>query len=573
MSNQVDKPATVGIASKVGIILAEIILGFIVTYGVVLVFGLLLNPINIQAEVSLFVVFLYLIIVPSIVVYSIGKKIGKHQGSYLFVLLGSGLGSVILLGIVFPILLDLSTNIRNEYLGGYLWIILAVMPIVGAIVGFYVKREEKKVSKKVVGLALAGIIVVGLISYAAIDIYATTAFRNEIQQIKEKGEPVELEEFTEAPVADEQNSAPIYRKIFSLLDTSSDGSGKLSQEMAKVREVDNIDFNKWTEKQKQEIPVILAKYNSVFELMHKASLKPRCNFNTDYINLAPLENFFSNGSIKNSLNLLSVKIALDKEDGQIEEATDMIYNGFAEARAIGTVKFLVPSIIETYYNEHILGRLEMLLADRDVSLQSYQKLYDTLKKQREQLKTDFLNGFYSERCIAIKLVKQPQFLKSTMVNGSSDMDSGQSGLFFSNLHAIRYLVSVPTLKNGLYGAIEMIKKPYWKIKDKKTTLGAIGAVSFASQIPNLNHFSLVNAKFEIAEIAIALRIYRDKTGTYPALLKELVPNIVQKLPVDPYTGKDFVYHLEGKGFLVYSLGENAKDDHGKQDDIVWKSVI
>jgi hypothetical protein len=566
MSNQVDKPAAVDIALKVSIILAEIIFGFIVTFGVVLVFGLLLNAISVPAEVSIFVVFLLLIIVPSIVVYLVGKKIGKHQGSYLFVLLGSGLVAVILLDIVSPILLQyLYETIVDGKLTVYLWGILAGIPVIGAIVGFYVKKEEKKVSKKVVGLALAGVIVVGLIGYAAIDIYATTAFRTEIQRIKEKGEPVGFEDFAEVAVSNEQNSAPIYREIFSLLDASCDESGKPSQEMVKVREVDNIDFNKWTEKQKQEIPVILAKYNRIFELMHKASLKPRCNFNIDYTFNEAFDKFFSverMGGIRNNISLLSAKSALDKEDGRIEEAVERIHDGFAMAMAFGTTKFLISSLAVRLMNKLMLDRLEMLLADRDISLQSYQRLYDTLKKQRLG-ETDFLISFYAERCRIIKLIKQPQLLKSNLWNWPFET--------FSILHAPRYLAGVRFLKDELDRAIEMIKKPYWEIKDKKTTLGA---TSFAFRISdNLNYFSSVNARFGNAELATALRIYRDKTGTYPASLKELTPDIVQKLPVDPYTGKDFVYRREGKGFIVYSLCENAKDDQGKQDDIVWKSVI
>ncbi|MBC8235640.1 hypothetical protein H8E77_39340 [bacterium] len=61
-------------------------------------------------------------------------------------------------------------------------------------------------------------------------------------------------------------------------------------------------------------------------------------------------------------------------------------------------------------------------------------------------------------------------------------------------------------------------------------------------------------------------------------LNELVPEIVPKLPLDPFIGKDFVYRREEEGFIIYSLGENAEDDGGKLGeldksgdfDIGWK---
>ena len=80
-----------------------------------------------------------------------------------------------------------------------------------------------------------------------------------------------------------------------------------------------------------------------------------------------------------------------------------------------------------------------------------------------------------------------------------------------------------------------------------------------------------------AQQAVALRLYRLKHGEYPERLSQLVPDFLDKLPVDPFSGKDYVYRKDGKGFIVYSLGENMKDDGGTEapgkpdeGDIVWK---
>jgi hypothetical protein len=49
------------------------------------------------------------------------------------------------------------------------------------------------------------------------------------------------------------------------------------------------------------------------------------------------------------------------------------------------------------------------------------------------------------------------------------------------------------------------------------------------------------------------------------------------LPVDPFTGKDYIYKKKDKGFIVYSVGEDLKNDGGlrrkareKDYDIVWE---
>ena len=85
-----------------------------------------------------------------------------------------------------------------------------------------------------------------------------------------------------------------------------------------------------------------------------------------------------------------------------------------------------------------------------------------------------------------------------------------------------------------------------------------------------------------ARVGLACRIFKGRTGEYPENLEALVPALLPEVPVDPFTGKPLVYRREGKGFIVYSLGSNLKDDGGrstweitqlvmeKDDDWVWK---
>lgn len=85
-----------------------------------------------------------------------------------------------------------------------------------------------------------------------------------------------------------------------------------------------------------------------------------------------------------------------------------------------------------------------------------------------------------------------------------------------------------------------------------------------------------------ARSGLACRIFKSRTGEYPKNLEALVPGLLTEVPVDPFTGKPLVYRREGKGFIVYSLGSNLKDDGGrstweitqlvmeKDDDWTWR---
>jgi hypothetical protein len=87
-----------------------------------------------------------------------------------------------------------------------------------------------------------------------------------------------------------------------------------------------------------------------------------------------------------------------------------------------------------------------------------------------------------------------------------------------------------------------------------------------------------------ARTGLACRIFKSRTGEYPENLEALVPGLMTGVPVDPFTGKPLVYRREGKGFIVYSLGSNLRDDGGrstweitqlvmeKDDDWTWKEL-
>jgi hypothetical protein len=65
------------------------------------------------------------------------------------------------------------------------------------------------------------------------------------------------------------------------------------------------------------------------------------------------------------------------------------------------------------------------------------------------------------------------------------------------------------------------------------------------------------------QIALALKAYQAEHGDYPADLSALEQD-GWKLPLDPFTGKPYRYRRDNQGFLVYSLGEDMKDQGGQK---------
>jgi hypothetical protein len=61
---------------------------------------------------------------------------------------------------------------------------------------------------------------------------------------------------------------------------------------------------------------------------------------------------------------------------------------------------------------------------------------------------------------------------------------------------------------------------------------------------------------------LGLAAYRTQFGAYPRSLNDLRKALRWDVPADPFSGKDFVYHRKGAGFVLYSIGPDLRDDGG-----------
>jgi hypothetical protein len=61
----------------------------------------------------------------------------------------------------------------------------------------------------------------------------------------------------------------------------------------------------------------------------------------------------------------------------------------------------------------------------------------------------------------------------------------------------------------------------------------------------------------------ALRAYQLEHGQYPENLKALAPMYLHQIPTDPFDGvAPLHYQLQGKKYLLWSIGPDGVDNHG-----------
>ncbi|HEY2785407.1 MAG TPA: hypothetical protein VGJ05_10565 [Fimbriiglobus sp.] len=107
-------------------------------------------------------------------------------------------------------------------------------------------------------------------------------------------------------------------------------------------------------------------------------------------------------------------------------------------------------------------------------------------------------------------------------------------------------------------------------KPNKVVGKAIGEVMISLMMPAAGKVSEAADRTEQAQrnrhLAFALQAFKKDTGKFPAKLDELAPKYLPSVPDDLFSGKPLIYKPDEKGYLLYSVGTNGKDDGGRWYD-------
>lgn len=80
-----------------------------------------------------------------------------------------------------------------------------------------------------------------------------------------------------------------------------------------------------------------------------------------------------------------------------------------------------------------------------------------------------------------------------------------------------------------------------------------------------DYYADSRAMLRLFQVEFALHAYQAEHGEWPEGIAELVPNLLPEAPIDPCSpvGGPLRYRRESGGYLLYSVGNNGRDDAGK----------
>ena len=80
---------------------------------------------------------------------------------------------------------------------------------------------------------------------------------------------------------------------------------------------------------------------------------------------------------------------------------------------------------------------------------------------------------------------------------------------------------------------------------------------------SMQRFLSISAQMNATQLALAVERYRlTHADGVPETLGALVPGFLHAAPIDPFDGGPFRFKKLSRGYVVYSVGPDGKDDGG-----------
>lgn len=305
--------------------------------------------------------------------------------------------------------------------------------------------------------------------------------------------------------------------------------------------------------------------------------------------------------------LLSAEALWRKRNGDIDGAVDSCIVALRLIRRMGDEPSLICFLVQGAIYAVTERALWRVLSDADASPQAYRQLL--LELRSWDIDRDFVRALQMERAMGISLFEWLQKtplreLQAALSGGTNPrwnlaffLRSKQSLLAENELLMLRHyeqliaharkgppydlaalnrmsvemerrVKAIPLLPSG-WGGLEVVWQPY-EVAALLTLTPVFSRFDKAAQFHALQR---------LMQVAVAFRLYREEHGHYPDNLQALVPKYLPKVPIDPFDGKPLRYQRLAKGFKIWSIGMNRKDEGGmevpprlwQQGDIVWKS--
>ncbi|MHB1463327.1 MAG: hypothetical protein ACYC1M_18725 [Armatimonadota bacterium] len=455
---------------------------------------------------------------------------------------------------------------------------------------------------------LLGLVLVLVVCYSLTTYLLERRFVAEITALRAQGQPVTAADLVRPTVPDKQNGAVVFAKAFKLLE-SKDGekaTDTLRYMMSGKRPVAGKSKSEFSmppmpvlplQQAKPGVPVMppmsaapqrmvkgitpwpeviraAKQLAGVVPITREALSRPDCQFpmDTNPDSLATPKHY---AGLRYLVSVLSALAVVDAHDGKMGQAYDKISLAFATAQVNRKEQNVVAALRLLSYVEMANSGLQKVLEYGTPTPAQAARLNQLLTGPK--LESQLVYGLQGERALNLTMANRiyrifmPEGLKGISGGSSKDTKHGDSMLgyllrpvvYFNGITGLRAVSQTISIAEKHYPSAKQQQDELVKIENRNPRYAPMAEIVFPVFTTAVMKPHTTCAKTALTQILLAAQQYKASHSQYPETMAQVRSMGISDIPMDPFNGNDFVYKRTTKGFKVYSVGEDFKDDGGK----------
>jgi tetratricopeptide (TPR) repeat protein len=430
------------------------------------------------------------------------------------------------------------------------------------------------------------LVALALAARFGLDFYADSEVEKKIDEVSKADRPVHFLQLSPAKVPSDQNAAVWMKAAFELLKETTH-----ENDLDKVTEWHSKNpFEPFPDELKKLAESLLKKsrYAQALELLREAAKLDKCNFDLQWHKGFVME-LPHLAQIRSAVRLLRAEAFVQFQNGFPAEALSTCVVAIRLAGKLQYEPILISHLVQLACLGTTLEVLQAFMKAGDFTEEQYRELMNALYESDQTKSLE--NAFEGELCFGLDTFSRAS-AEVILLFETTDTAPSLRLLCIPVVCDVVLWFARPVLKLDKCEYISLMTKflnalPGGDVAVIESLDREVqGELPFYCFITRLLMPALLGCKTatmrkiadrDLGYLAMALRIYRLRTGAYPDSLYKLGPGIISEIPNDPFTDKLYIYEPSGTGFKLYSVGENKVDDGGvpcrenpKKGDLVWE---
>ena len=428
-------------------------------------------------------------------------------------------------------------------------------------------KKKRQIGRKILShlvYTLAILIVLGVLVWVVWNHIATRNLCREIDKIRAAGEPLTFKDLVEGipKIEEKDNAGRYYAAALELLDEEE--SNKVHEEF-----IDNYIHAPEKDRDKKildQAGKFLQENEEVINLLDKAAEMPACQLDIKILGVG-ITNTRCQGRIKAMARLQSVRSLYLAETGKGDKAIDSLVSELRMGRIFKNQPELTTALIQIGCTSIACSDIQQVLKRCLPTEKALIRIEAALKEQ-EQLQRP-AQMMIEERVytIATQVLALPLKIKKQILEDNAEFDVQPFWAWPTSSITPWARQILAGYLHDMAGFIELLNKPWPEVlrisrKYAYEIESWMGKMTIRSLVRAISIYGSATAKVRCTRTAVAVERFRRVNGRVPKSLDELVPRFIEKVPMDPFSGKELLYKLDDDSYTIYSVNENMKDDNG-----------